>query len=368
MLILATEIWKSHGGVQRYMDMIARIVGLQNHRVAIVTLLDNESSRPPGDSTAQVICCAGSKARFCVEAFRTAARNRPRITIVGHVGLLPVAWSMKLRGLIEDYVVVLHGTEAWIKLPWFSRLGARAATSIVATTRYTLDEFCYYNGVSNAACTIIPLASTLPPPPASRPRHSCELRLLTVTRLSAADKYKGIDTLLNAIHLSQTSGVRVTLDIVGWGDDAERLKSLASSLGIQKAVHFRGAVSDETLQQLFSESDVFAMPSKKEGFGIVFVEAMAAGLPCIGANHGGVPDVIKHGETGFLIEYGDAEQLCFYIRSISESPALYNIMSEAAKRHVSENLSFAAMSRSWQHLLTSLKAEKLPSGLHACAE
>ncbi|HEY6342514.1 MAG TPA: glycosyltransferase [Bryobacteraceae bacterium] len=88
---------------------------------------------------------------------------------------------------------------------------------------------------------------------------------------------------------------------------------------------------------------------------MVFLEAMTAGLPCIGANHGGTPEVIDHGETGFLIEYGDAEQLVIYLRAIAESPELYYSLSRAARRRATDILSFNSMYESWSGLIDALK-------------
>jgi len=140
---------------------------------------------------------------------------------------------------------------------------------------------------------------------------------------------------------------------------------VAVSLGIQDVVRFRGALADAELKEVYDDSHVFVMPSKKEGFGIVYIEAMAAGLPCIGANHGGVPEVIEHGETGFLVEYGDAAQIVFYLRALLGSVELYHSFSRAARRRVAKDFGFAAMAESWAK---ALNVPKSPSALKGAAE
>jgi len=139
------------------------------------------------------------------------------------------------------------------------------------------------------------------------------------------------------------------------------LESVTRTLGIERFVRFHGSFKDQEFEEHFSASHVFAMPSKKEGFGIVYLEAMAAGLPCIGANHGGTPEVIEHGESGFLIEYGDVEQMVFYLRAIIESPSLYRTMSDAARRRATQTLSLTAMAHSWGTLLDSLQSAVNPA-------
>jgi glycosyltransferase involved in cell wall biosynthesis len=94
------------------------------------------------------------------------------------------------------------------------------------------------------------------------------------------------------------------LRIVGRGDDLARLQTLRHQLGLADAVEFLGYVPDRRLTEELRTCRLFALPSKKEGFGLVFLEAMAHGRPCLGARAGGVPEVITP-DTGVLVEYGD---------------------------------------------------------------
>ena len=104
------------------------------------------------------------------------------------------------------------------------------------------------------------------------------------------------------------------------------------------------------MASLFRECHVFAMPSKKEGFGIVYVEAMLAGMPCIGANHGGTPEVIEHCESGFLIEYHDVSQFVFYLGCLVEIPGLYESMSAKARVRA-EYFSYQTLEKTWNNYL-----------------
>jgi phosphatidylinositol alpha-1,6-mannosyltransferase len=354
VLLLATEIWRTHGGVQRYMRILTRILADRGGPFYIGALLDGPEGVPSDSRAAAVVCGRGSKWRFCLDTFRLARQSRPDTAIIGHVNLLPVAWALRLSGLVQRYVVVLHGTEAWCQLPRFSQLAARKADAIIATTAYTAREFCFFNHVRSEAVAVIPLACTFPPSTRTL-RQAGPLKLLTVTRLSTTDAYKGVDTLLKGVRRALDSGLTVSLDVVGSGDDLPRLVQLAESLGLGDRVIFHGSVSDDELPAFFSNAQVFALPSKKEGFGIVFLEAMSMGLPCIAANHGGTPEVIEHGESGFLIEYGDVEQLVFYLRALTLSAGLYEEMSLAARKRATETLGFGTMSRSWNDLLDHIE-------------
>jgi glycosyltransferase involved in cell wall biosynthesis len=128
--------------------------------------------------------------------------------------------------------------------------------------------------------------------------------ILAVSRLSIADSYKGIDHLLEAMPAVLQAIPNARLRIVGRGDALTRLRSLADRLGVAGAVEFVGFRSDEDLARDFAACRLFALPSQREGFGLVYIEAMAHGRPCLGANAGGAPEVITD-STGVLVEFGN---------------------------------------------------------------
>jgi phosphatidylinositol alpha-1,6-mannosyltransferase len=99
------------------------------------------------------------------------------------------------------------------------------------------------------------------------------------------------------------------LMVIGDGDDAPRLRAKAEDLGLSGSVEFKGFLSDPDLAACYRESSVFVMPSLNEGFGLVYLEAMRQGLPCIGSIHDAAGDVIEDGVTGFLIDQRDLQGL-----------------------------------------------------------
>jgi phosphatidylinositol alpha-1,6-mannosyltransferase len=137
-----------------------------------------------------------------------------------------------------------------------------------------------------------------------------------VGRLCSADTYKGFDTLIEAMPLVLRDFPHARLRIVGGGDDAPRLQALAAQLAVAAAVVFTGIISDEALRAEYAACDLFALPSRNEGFGLVFLEAMIFGKPCIGARAGGVPEVITE-DTGVLVEYGDVPGIAAAIAALS---------------------------------------------------
>ena len=133
--------------------------------------------------------------------------------------------------------------------------------------------------------------------------------LLTVGRLSAAARYKGVDTVLLALPEILRREPDVRYVVVGVGDDAPRLRGLAARLGVANAVVFVGAVPEGDLPDYYRACDLFVMPSRREGFGIVFIEALACGRPVVAGDADGAPDALRGGRLGRLVDPDDPEGL-----------------------------------------------------------
>jgi glycosyltransferase involved in cell wall biosynthesis len=154
--------------------------------------------------------------------------------------------------------------------------------------------------------------------PASQPAANGP-RLLTVTRLSSADSYKGVDTLIEALPLVRRQHPGATLRIIGGGDDRPRLESLARDRGVAASVEFAGNVNDDALRAAYAACDIFALPSRREGFGLVFLEAMSHGKPCLGARAGGIPEVIDD-RVGALAEYANIPDIAAAVSDLVRQP------------------------------------------------
>jgi glycosyltransferase involved in cell wall biosynthesis len=364
ILLLVPEMYTAHGGVQVYMRRLAEILfgyGLGRGRLLdCVSLTDSEFREE--QHFQQVIYNAfvgtrGSKPAFSWRTIQVAWKHKPQIAVIGHIGLVPIGWCLKLLGLIRSYVLVLHGTEAWQKVDTLDRLAAKRAARIVSTTRYTAKEFSRCNGIPLQRFHIIPLATTDSPAgglSSGRVESKGGLNVLTVSRLTRYTRYKGIDTLIDALARARAANAAVRLTIVGDGDDLPWLRNQVAELGLGGQVLFRGAVSDRELANLYRECDVFAMPSKGEGFGIVFLEAMRYGKPCIGGNHGGTPEVIDDQSDGFLVEHGDVDRLTQSLLELAGNPGLRIVMGERARRKVEKKFLFPRMRDDWYSLLSEI--------------
>ena len=189
----------------------------------------------------------------------------------------------------------------------------------------------------------------VPPPPGGKPA-----RAIFVGRLV---RWKGVDLLLRA--LQQTEDVE--LDIVGHGPEAPYLKTLAKALAITDRVRFFGEFPDEDLPFRMAAADFLVLPSVSvnEMFGLVAIEAMAAGRPVITTDlPSGVRDVNVAGETGFVVPLRDVDALAGAIQTLAADPGLVRKMGEAGRRRVEEQFTRAVMARRHIELYERLLARR----------
>lgn len=231
--------------------------------------------------------------------------------IFGHLTLSPLALlATKLQPRAKT-AVVTYGVEVWRPLTKMQRRALRSVDVVLSISDHTRAELIKHSGIAIEKIKVFPC--TLDPhwdleiPAAS---SECETPLLlTVARMTKEDTSKGIDSVIRGLpHVMADIGP-VEYRVVGRGADVPRLRALADALGIGKHVIFTGELADAELRELYRRCSLFILPSRQEGFGIVFLEAMAYGKPVIGGLHGGTPFVVKDRETGWLVDSSDVPEI-----------------------------------------------------------
>ena len=248
--------------------------------------------------------CRRRKACLLQKTLRLA-RQTDHI-ICGHIFLLPAAWLAQRLNPRLRYSLVAHGIEVWRPFNAIERTALRGAHRILCVSDFTRGELLRYCPLPDGRAVVLP--NTLDPDftiEAGHPLEHCAPIILTVSRLTSGDRYKGVEDLILAMPAVLAEIPAARLRIIGRGDDLPRLLALTRQLGVADSVDFLGYVDDSRLRDELRSCRLFALPSRKEGFGLVFLEAMAHGRPCLGARAGGIPEVIST-ETGLLAEYGDA--------------------------------------------------------------
>jgi glycosyltransferase involved in cell wall biosynthesis len=203
---------------------------------------------------------------------------------------------------------------------------------------YTKREFSNNNDIDSNKIKILPDALDYYWPENFDPDCKNHNFILCVSRLNAEDGYyKGIDDLIHSFSTISTCLPQYSLIIVGDGTDIDRLKKLAIDEQISHKVKFLGNVPDEELRELYRNCTIFALPSKKEGFGIVFLEAMASKKPVIAGNHGGAPEIIEDGKTGLLVNHANHQETSAALEQLLVNEELRIVMGENGYKKLQEN-------------------------------
>lgn len=168
--------------------------------------------------------------------------------------------------------------------------------------------------------------------------------LLTVSRLVSR---KGIDTVLQALPPLLLQLPNLRYDIVGDGPDRERLQKLTAALGLEKSVTFLGKLSASEMLAAYRRAHIFVMPAREEqenasmeGFGIVYLEASACGLPIVAGRSGGVVEAVQDGQTGLLVEPNNPQALADTLSHLLQDPEKMAQMGDHGRRWVETEMNW----------------------------
>ena len=315
-VLLCPELFARESGIQRimrlYLKALCDMAGAGDE-VRLVVLNDGEFPAAQLSSYANEILtrrhpCGGRKTAFVCQALRAAA-GADRV-VCGHLGQLGVAWLARCLHPRLNYFLVAHGIEVWRTYTWLERLALRRARRILCVSDFTRREMQRRIPLPESHFVVVPnaLDPRFDQAAAGGAPARGEAVILAVTRLDATERYKGIDHLIAAMPAVRRHVPAARLRIIGTGSDLPHLKALTARAGGDAAVEFSGFVDDEGLRAAYSSSALFALPSRGEGFGIVFLEAMAHGKPCLGARAGATAEIIDEA-SGVLADYGDVPQI-----------------------------------------------------------
>ncbi len=347
MLLLAlTNLFCAPGGIPAFNCLLVRAAAeyarAQRRELRVIVQGDALGTAAEGELEEHFprayLPCGGDRRRLLSAVFKEWPR-RPTL-LLGHVNLAPV--GLAFGGLMPGpgFGVVAHGTDVWTALPILRRLALRRATAVACVSDHTARCVHLVQGVDASRCVrvinALPEERFAPTPgrPLTAPTPREGTRLLSVTRLHPGEP-KGIDLVLRALRGLPRSHYTVA----GEGEALQGLRALAVELGVGHQVTFTGRVSDGERERLLRECDVFVLPSSGEGFGIVYLEAMACGKPCVAARVGGAPEVVLDGETGLVVPPAEGP-LLEGLRALLRDGSLRARMGEAGRRRVQEHFRY----------------------------
>jgi phosphatidyl-myo-inositol dimannoside synthase len=250
----------------------------------------------------------GSRMTFASFGLRPGDVGARTMFIVTHIHLLPVLLPVLYRG--TRVAVWLLGIEVWKPLRRLTVRALRQCWRVLAISQHTVDRFRQANpSLSQVAVRVcapgVPRAVRADAQPVLP--HGYDLSrpyALIVGRMAACERYKGHDELIDLWRGVEQAVPAMRLVVAGGGDDEARLREKVQRLGLTDTIVFTGHVSAERLAALYRDARFFVMPSRNEGFGLVFLEAMRAAKPCI-ASPGAAEEIIEADLHGFIVDSRD---------------------------------------------------------------
>lgn len=355
----------SAGGIQRVSRHLAAVLtefaASRGMECRLLSLNDTAELHRVTVGTREIVFTGAdrAKARFTATAIRTA-RRKAKLVVAGHPNLAPVVQAMRFSAPKMKSIISTHGLEVWEPLSNLRRRALRGASLILAPTRDTADYVVAQQQVPKDRIRVLPwaldpefesIAVTRPSPPGEFPAGRV---ILTVGRWASNERYKGMDTLISALPRLLAEWSDLQLVAVGEGDDQQWLETLADQRGVRSHVHFLTKLSYPEIVACYQACEIFALPSGGEGFGMVYLEAMACGKPVIGGAHGGAPEVIADGKSGYLVHHGDAGELAISIETLLKDPVLARDMGARGRERVEQEFRFGVFAKAFKKILREL--------------
>ncbi|MGH9320912.1 MAG: glycosyltransferase family 4 protein [Vicinamibacteria bacterium] len=246
------------------------------------------------------------------------SRQQRRLVVSLHTHMAPLALPLMMRG--ATLVHILVGIEAWKPLSKVQTGTLKKAERLMSISQHTEREFKRANPEFQEKSVRV-CHPGLPDRDVARSEIDEGPLALIVGRMSRAERYKGHDLLIEIWDEIRRAAPGAKLIVAGDGDDRSRLERKAFELGLDEAIRFVGPQSKTALDDLYRRCAFLVMPSRHEGFGFVFLEAMRAGMPCIGAR-GAAGEIIDDGLTGFVVDPDERTSLIEAITKLCRERAL----------------------------------------------
>lgn len=363
MILFATQNFlPSIGGTQLYVTGLADALAARGHPIEVFC-----------DAASKAAAAAVDRARsYPIRRFgglRPVMRRKKAWAVMqrlatGNVGAVITDTWKSLEHIPADalqgitVLCLAHGSELLVPKGSAKERRMRQclakATLVAANSRFTAELVQPHLERRAELRVVLP---GVDPPTGSSPEFPMRVigapRLLTIARL---EPRKGIDMVLHALPALAREYPGIFYDVIGKGDDRARLVQLAGRLGVNPRVRFHGYISEQDKADLLMRATLFLMPNRREpgsveGFGIVFVEAGAFGVPSIAGADGGTSDAVLHEQTGLVVDGDDPNAVQSAISRLLARPPERETMGAAAHGRFWNEFAWAAAVRRFEDAL-----------------
>lgn len=311
--VLVPELFAREGGIQVYSRTLIRALLQLRPHTPLRVFINNDCPRhlpTSGWEGVEWHPAGGSTWQLAASLLRAARRRRPQLLLSTHANYAPLQWlHHRLSG--SPSWCSAHGIEVWTLEPGPRRWALARLQLLLPVSRFT--ALALRRQLSDRCPPLAVLPNCFddqrfhpgPPSPALLQRYGLrpdQPVVFSLTRLSTGDRAKHLNRLIRAMVELRSEIPDVVLLIGGEGDDRPHLKTLVQDLGLEGCVLLPGQISPCELADHYRMARVFALPSEKEGFGIVFLEALGCGCAVLAGNRDGSRDPLADGRFGLLVD------------------------------------------------------------------
>jgi phosphatidylinositol alpha-1,6-mannosyltransferase len=335
-LFLTLRVFSATGGIEKVCRILGKALyeeSIKNEGIVqICSMYDKQQDafNNPYFPTENFRGFGINKLQFMQEMIQEGSKSN--VVVLSHINLLLIGWFIKKIAPRTKIILLAHGIEIWYPLNTSKRKMLQHCDKILSVSNYTSNKIREVHGLSKEKCAVLNnCLDPFLPLPSSHKKNEALLKkygfsstdkiLMTLTRLSSKERYKGYDKVIEAIADLKIKYPNIKYLIAGSYDSHEKVfvDTLINKLEIQNVVVLPGYIKDEELENHFAMSDMYVMPSRKEGFGIVFIEAMYYGLPVIAGNTDGSADALLNGELGQLVNPDNVGEIAKAIANVLEN-------------------------------------------------
>lgn len=355
ILFLTLRVFSATGGIEK----VCRVAGKALHELSVesgcqpvklFSLYDKTSDVNTLYFPAAIFTGFGKRRfNFLRAAFKEGIRSR--MVIISHVNLLLIGYLIKILSPKTKLVLIAHGIEVWRTLPRWKKRVLQKCEAILPVSEFTKKKMMELYQIPEAKFNI--LNNCLDPFLAEplqnkKDEHllsrygigAADIVIMTLTRLASTERYKGYELVMQSVHDIKHRYPSIKYLIVGKYDAPEkaRLDTIIKRLDLKEQIIFAGFIPDEELAQHYNLANLYIMPSQKEGFGIVFIEAMFYGKPVIAGNKDGSADALQNGALGILVNPESQQQITDAIVEVLNNTKKYIPLQAEVIKHFGFNV------------------------------
>lgn len=272
------------------------------------------------------------KARAVFSALKN--RRRTGTVLIWHLNLLRL---VPFLADADRAVVFLHGIEAWRRMDLLTEWALRKTDLILSNSKYTWDQFVVHNPAFRSALHSIVHLGAGSEIEGTVPAPSTTPKALMLGRMARSENYKGHRQMIEAWPRVLSQMPDAELWIAGDGDLKPELENLAVASGLSSTIQFCGRVSEAHKQTLIHQARCLALPSRGEGFGLVYLEAMRAGRPCLVSNQDAGREVVDPPDAGLSVDPADTADIANKLGRLLTPGNEWECWSAAARHRYESN-------------------------------